>query len=311
MNKIGASIDPVRIDGSLSLLEQDLQAYQAIGLQAVELPVHGLDAIFNGTLNPDRTRQVMALLSDFDFCYSIHSPNPVNLMDTRDPGLHKAVLLASLEFARQIHATVVVVHSGRFIPEEEFNVTPARSLTVSEQIRMLENEARRLQEIARQYPDIRIALENARPYLSQSPYTYAERLESLKEQILRIHRDNVKINLDFGHLFMASRFYQFDPVATVAPIKDLVVHTHVHDNFGGVVHHWEKQQTHQLPFGKGDSHMPVGFGKIPIQAILNLLLPDYDGRLIMELRSRYLPDTQTSLDNLSALVAACEAKGNR
>jgi sugar phosphate isomerase/epimerase len=253
----------------------------------------------------------MALLSDFDFCYSIHSPNPVNLMDTRDPGLHKAVLLASLEFARQIHATVVVVHSGRFIPEEEFNVTPARSLTVSEQTRMLENEARRLQEIARQYPDIRIALENARPYLSQSPYTYAERLESLKEQILRIHRDNVKINLDFGHLFMASRFYQFDPVAAVAPVKDLVVHTHVHDNFGGVVHHWEKQQTHQLPFGKGDSHMPVGFGKIPIQAILNLLLPDYDGRLIMELRSRYLPDTQTSLDNLSALVAACEAKGNR
>ncbi|MFO7988797.1 MAG: sugar phosphate isomerase/epimerase family protein [Desulfotignum sp.] len=304
MNKIGASIDPVRIDGSLTLLEQDLQVYQAIGLKAVELPVHGLDAIFNGTLNPDRTPQVMALLSDFDFCYSIHSPNPVNLMDTRDPGLHKAVLLASLEFARQIHASVVVVHSGRFIPEEEFNVTPARSLTVSEQTRMLENEARRLQEIAGQYPDIRIALENARPYLSQSPYTYAERLEPLKEQILRVNRDNVKINLDFGHLFMASRFYQFDPVAAVAPVKNLVAHTHVHDNFGGVVHHWEKQQTHQLPFGKGDSHMPVGFGKIPIQAILNLLLPDYDGLLIMELRSRYLPDTQTSLDNLSALVAS-------
>ena len=308
MTIIGASIDPVRIDGSLEQLNQDLLAYEKIGINAMELPVHGLDAILNGTLNPARTRQVMALLSDFDFCYSIHAPNPVNLMDIRDPGLHKAVLLASLEFARQIHAAVVVVHSGRFIAEEDFAVTPARSLTVSEQTRMLENETRRLQEIAGQYPDIRIALENARPYLSQSPYTYAERLEPLKEQILRINRDNVKINLDVGHLFMASRFYQFDPVAAVTPIKDLVVHTHVHDNFGGVVHHWEKQQTHQLPFGRGDSHMPVGFGKIPIQAILNLLLPDYEGLLIMELRSRYFYDTKTSLDNLSALVAACNVR---
>ncbi len=74
MTTIGASIDPIRIDGSLDRLEQNLQAYQAIGLKAVELPVHGLDIILNGTLNPDKTRQVMALLSHFDFSYSIHSP---------------------------------------------------------------------------------------------------------------------------------------------------------------------------------------------------------------------------------------------
>ncbi len=308
MNYIGASIDPVRIDGSLDRLTKDLQAFDKIGIQAVELPVHGLDAIFNGTLRMARTRQVMSLLSEFDFCYSIHSPNPVNMMDRTDPALHKAVLEASLEFARQIHAHVVVVHSGRFIAEEDFSVTPARSLTASEQHRMLEAEAQLLQELAGQYPDVMIALENARPYLSQSPYTYAECVGPLREQILRVNRDNVKINLDFGHLFMASRFYAFDPVAAVTQIRDLVVHTHVHDNFGGTVHHWEKQQTHQLPFGKGDSHMPVGYGQIPIQAILDTLLPDYDGLLIMELRSRYFSDTKTSLDNLSALVAASNGR---
>jgi sugar phosphate isomerase/epimerase len=243
MNYIGASIDPVRIDGSLDRLTKDLQAFEKIGIQAVELPVHGLDAIFNGTLRTARTRQVMSLLSDFDFCYSIHSPNPVNLMDQKDPALHKAVLEASLEFARQIHAHVVVVHSGRFIAEEDFSVTPARSLTASEQHRMLEAEAQLLQELAGQYPDVMIALENARPYLSQSPYTYAECIGPLREQILRVNKDNVKINLDFGHLFMASKFYSFDPLLAVTQIRDLVVHTHVHDNFGGTVHHWEKQQT--------------------------------------------------------------------
>jgi sugar phosphate isomerase/epimerase len=304
MNIIGASIDPVRIDGSLDRLEKDLQAFEKIGIQAVELPVHGLDAILNGRLHTARTRQVMSLLSDFDFVYSIHSPNPVNLMDQKDTALHKAVLEASLEFARQIHAHVVVVHSGRFIPEEDFSVTPARSLTALEQLRMLEAEAQLLQDLAGEYPDLMIALENARPYLSQSPYTYAECIGPLKEQILRVNRDNVNINLDFGHLFMASRFYAFDPLTAVRQIKDHVVHTHVHDNFGGSVHHWEKQQTHQLPFGRGDSHMPVGYGQIPIQAILDILLPDYDGLLVMELRSRYFSDTRTSLDNLSALVAA-------
>ncbi len=308
MNIIGASIDPVRIDGSLDRLNQDLQAFDTIGIQAVELPVHGLDAILNGFLHTARARQVMSLLSDFDFCYSIHSPNPVNLMDKKDPALHKAVLEASLEFARQINAEVVVVHSGRFIAEEDFFVTPARSLTASEQHRMLETEAQLLQDIAEQYPDLMIALENARPYLSKSPYTYAECLGPLREQILRVNKDNVKINLDFGHLFMASHYYVFDPLAAVRQIKDLVVHTHVHDNFGGAVHHWEKQQTLQLPFGKGDSHMPVGFGQIPIQAILDILLPDYDGLLIMELRSRYFSETKTSLDNLSALVAASKRR---
>jgi hypothetical protein len=52
MTIIGASIDPVRIDGSLEQLNHDLQAYKKIGISAVELPVHGLDAILNGTLNP-------------------------------------------------------------------------------------------------------------------------------------------------------------------------------------------------------------------------------------------------------------------
>lgn len=308
MNLIGTKIDEVRIDGCLETFKNDLDAIEQMGIDAVELPVHGLDAIVNGQLNYRRLEDVLDILKEYDFAYSVHSPNPVNLMDKKYPELHSNVLMASLEFAGQAGANAVVYHPGRFIPEEEFNLFEVRSLSEGEKRFLLEREGLLLQTIADQYPDVTIAMENARPYLSQSPYTYAESIPELKNQVETVNRENVCINLDFGHLFMAAGFYQFDPIDAVRSIRDLVAHTHVHDNFGGVVHHYEKQQTHQLPFGRGDSHMPVGWGALPIQEILSVLLPDYSGLLMMELRSRYFKDIPESKENLERLVDGCLRK---
>jgi sugar phosphate isomerase/epimerase len=101
---------------------------------------------------------------------------------------------------------------------------------------------------------------------------------------------------------MTSLFYGYDLKAAVRSIKSLVAHTHIHDNFGGTVHHWEKQQTHQLPFGRGDSHMPVGWGSNPIKDILEILLPEYAGLLMMELRSRYFNCIEISKQNLEKIL---------
>ncbi|OGR21589.1 MAG: xylose isomerase [Desulfobacula sp. RIFOXYA12_FULL_46_16] len=302
MSTIGSKIDEVRIDGSLSKLRQDLEYFQKIGLNAVELPVHGLDVILNGRLIQHRLDKILSVLKDFDFLYSIHSPNPVNLMDKKDAGLHADVLLASLEFARQVHAKVVVYHAGRFIPEEEFFLFPAPGLSLKEKEGLMEREALLLQSISGQYPDVTLAIENARPYPDQSPYTYGEFPDELKHQVITINRPNVKINLDFGHLYMTSLFHGYDLETAVTSIRAFIAHTHIHDNFGGAVHHWEKQQTHQLPFGRGDSHMPVGRGEVPIKDILDILLPDYTGLLMMELRSRYFDDLEESGRNLEAMI---------
>jgi sugar phosphate isomerase/epimerase len=124
----------------------------------------------------------------------------------------------------------------------------------------------------------------------------------LKHQVICVNRPNVKINLDFGHLYMTSLFHGYDLEAAVQSLWAFIAHTHIHDNFGGAVHHWEKQQTHQLPFGRGDSHMPVGRGNVPIGPILEILLPGYTGLLMMELRSRYFDDLQESKQNLEALI---------
>lgn len=302
MLTIGTKIDEVRIDGSLYRFRSDLNKISAMGIKAVELPVHGLDLILNGGLNIRRMGEVINIITDFDFKYSIHSPNPLNLMDTADPAIHFDVFLATLEFARQIKATAVVYHAGRFIPEETFHSNKNVSVSDALKNELLEKEAEALRHVADQYPDVMIAVENARPYIDIHQYTYGESIDALKKQILKVDRDNVRINLDFGHLNMTSSFYGYDLLDAVRSIRDLVAHTHIHDNFGGAVHHWEKQQTHQLPFGRGDSHMPVGWGAVPIREILDILLPSYNGLLMMELRSRYFNDIVESANNLKTVL---------
>jgi sugar phosphate isomerase/epimerase len=302
MLKIGAKIDEVRIDGNLSSFRGDLEHYAKIGIQAVELPVHGLDAIKKGSLDQSRLGAVKEIISDFNFIYSVHSPNPLNLMADADLPLHLSVFKASLEFTLAVGAKVLVYHPGRYLPEETFPIYSKRDLSEDKKRELLLREAEIIRKLSDECPQVIICMENARPYLFHSPYCYAERIESLKEQVVRINKSNVKINLDFGHLYMSSKFYGFNPVKAVREIKDLIAHTHVHDNYGDAVYSHEKQQTHQIPFGRGDSHMPVGWGEIPFGEILSTFIDSYQGLWMMELRNRYFEHITDSKNNLLKIL---------
>lgn len=300
--KIGMKIDETRIDGSLSRMREDLETFLRLGLSAAEIPVHGVDAIRNGRLDLRRTRDVTEILGQFPFSYSVHAPNTLNLMDRYDFFLHRDVLRASLQFCREIGAAVLVYHPGRFTAEEEMLALGRRALAADEAELLLAREAAALAQVADEFPDITIAMENARPYRHHSPYCYAESLDTLKKQVLIIDRANVAVNLDLGHLAMSASFYGFDPIVEVRSVAGLIRHTHVHDNFGGSVFCTEKIQTHQIPFGRGDSHMPVGWGSIPFAGILGAFAVDYEGLYIMELRSRYFDHIKESADSLARIV---------
>jgi sugar phosphate isomerase/epimerase len=299
---IGTKIDEIRIDGNLSRFRNDLEKFASLGLEAVEIPVHGVDAIRNGILDRSRLQSVLEVLREFDFRYSVHSPNPLNLMDEEDFLKHYSVFQASLEFAGEIGAGVLVYHAGRFIPEEAFCLPQAPRRDSDREKRLLDQEREALWELAEEFPEVLIAVENARPYLYHSPYCYGERIDLLNDQVREVNRPNVQITLDVGHLFMSSRFHRFDPEEAARSMKDLIVHTHVHDNFGGAIYYNQKTQTHQIPLGKGDSHMPVGWGSVPFSSILSTFLHSYSGLIIMELRSRYFTDLNESKANLIQLI---------
>ncbi len=272
---IGSKIDELRVDGNPKAFEKDLEEFARIGLAAVEIPVHGLDLIKCGFLDEKRVKEVERILETFDFIYSVHSPNPLNLTDQWNPELHFSVFKASLEFASVIGSGILVYHAGRFIPEETFPIQNGHSIKRPLARRLMEIEREQLLLLSEEYPHVTLCLENARPYLYHSPYCYGEQIELLKMQVEAIGRPNVRVNLDLGHLYMASQFYGFDPVEAAHDIASLISHTHIHDNFGGAIYYNERIQTHQIPFGRGDAHMPVGWGKIPIAQILKTYLGTY------------------------------------
>ncbi|WP_321392361.1 sugar phosphate isomerase/epimerase [uncultured Desulfuromusa sp.] len=307
MLKIGSNISEVRIDGNLDHLCRDLDAFQEFGLTAAEIGVHGTDVIRNGKLDLKRIADIQKILNRYPFSYSVHAPNPLNLMDEEDFDLHVDVMRSSLEFTQAIGAEIMVYHPGRFQAEESFG--PLGKIVSSEERcrRLLDLEAEILLNFASEFPGQTIAMENARPYRYHSPYCYAETISALQDQVERINRDNVGMTLDFGHLHMAAKFYGFAEIAAVKQVAHLIRHCHVHDNFGGTVYHTDKQQTHQIPLGKGDSHMPVGWGNIDFASIFSCFLDQYQGLLITELRGRYFAATGESAANLLYITENLQA----
>jgi len=302
MLTIGSNINEMRIDGNLKALRSDLVTFLGFGLTAAEITVHGLDAIRNGRLDVKRTKEIAAIMNDYPLCYSAHAPNPLNLMERDNLELHREVFHASLEFCAQTGIDVIVYHPGRYLPEEEFAINSRIDIGSDEKIRLLEQEATLLREAADAFPGIVIAMENARPYLHHSPYCYAEIPSGLKSQVEAINRKNVRITMDFGHLHLSARYYGFDAVEEMRSLSPLIAHCHVHDNFGASVNYSEKIQTHLIPFGKGDAHMPVGWGNIPFEEYLMEMIDEFDGILICELRGRYFDHTGESVRNLGVIL---------
>ena len=310
--KIGINSDAGRLDGNLTLLEEDLGRFQTVGFTHVELSVHGVGAMVNGALLPERVKEVCRILAGFDLHYTVHAPNPLNLMNQTDPATEKRLLASSIEFAGAVGAEILVCHSGRYRPEEHFGL-PRPPLSLRDEERLWAAEVRALQELSPVAAacGVRLCLENARPYLDGSPYCYAEHLDELLRMVRAVDRENVGVTLDVGHAYLAARFYGFDFMQAVREIRPCVRHIHLHDNFGKACASYEKKQYELVAAGRGDLHLPPGWGEIPMREMFELL-DDYSGVVLLELRPRYggfLPEILENARRLCAKAAARTAPG--
>ena len=335
---IGINAHAERIDGDLEVLAHDLAHFQRAGFDYVEIPIHGVDAILNGRLNLRQVRRIKEVLSKFGLRYTVHCSNWLNLMDAEEFELHKSIFQASIDFAGEIGAEILVYHSGRVELGDEYLGHAAFTrelLSLPDQAFILERkkvERETLAELAdyAQERGVTICVENADPRVDEEAlwelarrvrvkgvdifyriapggdiaiYNYGGVIERLVEQVKGVGKENVGITFDFGHAYIASHFYGFDFLASIELAKPLIKHVHVHDNFSrpaGV----ERRQIALIPQGKGDLHMPVGWGAIPYREVFSRL-KGYDGVILLELKPRYMAYLEEARQDVQNLLQEC------
>jgi len=340
---IGINIDSPTTDGDLDILEKALGNFQDIGFDYVEIPVHGVDAIFKGRLNWLQTRVITDILKKFKLKYTVHGPNLLNLMDARNFQLQREIFRSGIEFTNAIGAEIFIYHSGKIPLREEIKDEGIRqnSFLKVPSLRKIERlkkvEVKNLQELASFAKDlgVTIAIENTSPEVeeeslwelskhlnngrifppsvltSQTPkptflreiskYNYGTNIEELVQQVKKIDRENVGITLDFGHAYLASKYYRFKFLNSIKLALPYIKHVHIHDCFGKPKVSYEEQDINLIQFGIGDLHMPIGWGEIPYNKIFRIL-KNYNGVLCLELKPRYKKFYKYSLEMVKELI---------
>jgi len=285
----GINADAAWLENSLDSLVRALGSFVEQGFRYVEVPVHGVGAMAGGKLIMDRVREIRRVLRRFPLGYTVHGPNSLNLMDLENLAWQKQALRESLVFAAAIESEILAYHSGRYLPEEAFHL-PAGKRAPSHEDReyLLKVEREALLDLAEEARrlGVTIGLENARPYLDGSPYCYAEQLGLLVQQVAAVNHPRVGITLDVGHAYLASRFYRFNFLDAVTAAAPYVRHLHLHDNFGRVTASLENKQAELMAAGRGDLHLPIGWGEIPAAEVFDRL-GGYSGVVLHEIRPLY------------------------
>ncbi len=97
--------------------------------------------------------------------------------------------------------------------------------------------------------------------------------------------ENLKVNLDIGHAFIASNTYGL-PLQDYFELGGYIRQLHIHDNFGIL-------ESEDAMFG--DRHLPLGLGKINFREVFKNILKTNARNLILEVKNSPGEYTLTSL----------------
>jgi sugar phosphate isomerase/epimerase len=249
-------------------------AIDACGMEIIELGLDRMD-LLDEQKEEELLSKAAHLASSFGTEFTIHAPHvdskieDIRIDFSTNNAKNFIIMGKVFEIASKIGAKYIVVHPGHQNGSKKcfnFNILNLIKLcTVAEEYGatlLLENLFDR-------------GGGNKIGVLPGEIYRIIEMVDS----------ENLKINLDIGHAFIASTAYGL-PMEDYFELGEYVYQMHLHDNFGTL-------ESEATMFG--DRHLPLGQGKINFEEVFKNMRKTNTRNLILEVKNSAREDTLKSL----------------
>jgi sugar phosphate isomerase/epimerase len=274
-------------------LDEMLRAVADAGFTHADIWAGLWDVLIGGRVNGHELSRWIAVLDRHrdDLRFTFHGPSDLNLFDTTERELHERLLLASLELAKAVGAEAIAYHPG-------VRLKPPIGAAVA-MLDLMQYEREMLLAVADEVSAWggKIGIETWWA-VGDDGYSYAIWPDQLAGQVEAIGHPAIGACLDFGHLFLAARWFGFDFLEGVARLAPHVNHFHVQDLFGVLA------PTANVELGHGDLHLPPGWGEIPFDDVFSRIAfprtPVFTIELAYGRGARFRPHLRNMLFRMSS-----------
>jgi len=279
----------------LSDFGAELDAIEALGVDSIELPTYDMDLVVAGRIRAPQLAALKCACAGRGVGFSVHGPLAINFLDEpfRLPR-HLEVLLASMEVAAEVGARHYVMHTG-LAPVQQGAGLRAAYERQREWLAKAGDAARAL--------GLTICVETLFAGFEGKQHTASA--AELAGEIAAVNHPQVAATLDFGHAYLKLDFDGRREAlgAEVAALAPHARHLHVHDGFGRQEDIWMYTEGERLAYGHGDLHLPVGWGDIPWDALMEACRFPEGVLFNIELNPRYWYAAQECVDATRAVAA--------
>lgn len=181
--------------------------------------------------------------------------------------ISEKIFRSCIDFCAIVGARTLTTHSGY--------ISPLDKISEAKALKLLADSLRRCAGHAAD-SSVSVGVENG----NMGKTHICRRADDLVRVVEDTGMSNVGITLDLSHLYVSATYYRFDFMSAIRAALPHLIHTHLSDNFGKFDP--VTITGHDLVFGYGAMHLPIGWGSIPYRDVIRMIKDDYKGIYMFE-----------------------------